>query len=214
MISLEDQNSLFKLISNYLKKDIVCWAFGGTAMMFYGYKDSTKDIDLVFDSAEDRNVFIEAIEELGYTKRALFDVYNGEKSRHKNAPVMYSRGDERFDLFLKNIFQTVLSLGMKKRFFARHDFTEKKSLVIYAVSKEDIILLKAVTEREKDFEDILKICATDKNISWGVITDEAVSQYEKGNEFVLLDLEQAMVRLKKYIFIKQEYFSKLYRRQK
>lgn len=214
MINLEDQESLLKLISNYLKKDIVCWAFGGTAMMFYGYKDSTKDIDLVFESIEDREVFIEALERLGYTKRSLLNIYSEEKSKHKNAPVMYSRGEERFDLFVKKIFKIELSLEIKKRFFAKHDFTEKKSLVIYIVSKEDIILLKAITEREKDFEDILKICTTDKNINWDIITDEAVSQYEKGNEFVLLDLEQTILKLKKYIFIKQAYLDKLYKKQK
>jgi len=214
MITLDDQNALFKLISSYLRKDIICWAFGGTAMLFYGYKDSTKDIDLIFESVEDRDSFITAITEMGYAKKSLVNVYKEDKSKDKNAPLLYSRGDERFDLFVKNIFRAELSSGMKKRFFARHDFAEKKSLILYIVSKEDIILLKSVTEREKDFEDILKICTTDKNISWDIITDEAVSQYKSGDEFVLIDLEQVMLKLKKYVFIKQEYFGKLYKKQK
>lgn len=214
MINLEDQESLLKLISNYLKKDIICWAFGGTAMMFYGYKDSTKDIDLVFNSAEDREVFIEALKELDYSRRSLFNIYKEEKTKDKNAPLMYSRGDERFDLFVKKVFRTELSETIKTRFFARHDFTEKRSLVIYVVSKEDIILLKSITEREKDFEDILKICSTEKNINWDTITDEAISQYKKGDKFILVDLEQSMLKLKKYIFIKKGYIEKLYKAQK
>ncbi len=48
MINTEDQEALFTLISTYLKKNVTCYAIGGTAMMFYGYKTTTKDIDLVF----------------------------------------------------------------------------------------------------------------------------------------------------------------------
>ena len=44
MINTQDQDQLFKLISNYLDKDITCYALGGTAMMYYGFKNITKDI--------------------------------------------------------------------------------------------------------------------------------------------------------------------------
>jgi len=214
VIGFEDQNSLFKLISAYLKKDVVCWAFGGTAMMFYGYKEATKDIDLIFESVEDRGIFVLALKELGYTKKSLFNIYSEEKSKHANAPVMYSRGDERFDLFVEKIFKTELSPSIKSRFFARHDFAENKNLIIYVISKEDIILLKSTTDRAKDFEDILKICETDRNINWELLTDEAVWQYKNGNEFMLLDIEGVMAKLKKYVIIKKEYFDKLHKEQK
>lgn len=210
MINAEDQESLFRLVSRYLKKDIVCWAFGGTAMIFYGYKTFTKDIDLLFETEEDKEEFIKAIKELGYEKKSLFNIYIEEKSKDKNAPLMFSRGDERFDLFVRKIFRTGLSEKMKKRFYARHDFAENKSLVVFVVSKEDIILLKAVTEREKDFEDILQICTTEKSINWDIIIEEAVEQYKKGDKFILMDIEETMKKLKKYIFIKKEYFDRLY----
>ena len=43
MLSCQDQDALLKLLSKQLQKDITCYAFGGNAMMFYGYKDETKD---------------------------------------------------------------------------------------------------------------------------------------------------------------------------
>ena len=158
MIDVQTQNDLFKLISSQIKEDITAYAFGGTAMMYYGYKNVTKDIDIIFEKEEDREGFIEAIKRLGYEKRSLKGVYSEEKQADKGKPVMYTRGDERFDLFVKKIFGTTLTEDMKKRLFARHDFAQKENtLIINVLSKEDLILLKAITEREKDFEDILTI---------------------------------------------------------
>ena len=72
MINTEYQEALFKLISNYLKKDIHCIAIGGTAMMIKNYQNTTKDIDLVFKNEKDRESFISAIKELGYKEGVDF----------------------------------------------------------------------------------------------------------------------------------------------
>ena len=66
MITHNDQVDLFALIAKHLTKDVECWAFGGTAMMFYGFKDETKDIDLLFEHEEGRKAFIAAIGSLGF----------------------------------------------------------------------------------------------------------------------------------------------------
>ena len=42
MISTKDQEELFELISKYMDEDIECYALGGTAMMFYGYKNTSR----------------------------------------------------------------------------------------------------------------------------------------------------------------------------
>src|SRR3989338_9484049 len=105
MIETKDQEELFKLIANYLKRDIVCIAIGGTAMMFAGYKTATKDIDLVFKSEQDRQVFVKAIELLGYKERSLARIYDEKRRQHFHKPKIYTRGDERFDLFVKNVFE-------------------------------------------------------------------------------------------------------------
>lgn len=212
MIDIESQNDILRLISSYLKKDITCYAFGGTAMMFYGYKAATKDIDLIFESEKDRELFIDAITQLGYKQKSLVNVYKEEQLKSKNGPLMFSRGEERFDLFVKNIFQTELGKDMIDRFYARHDFIMKdKTLTIKVLNKEDIILLKSVTDREKDFEDILTIVERESEIDWDLIIDEAVKQHRKGNKTILLDLEETLQRLKKYVFIPKKHFDRIYK---
>jgi predicted nucleotidyltransferase len=208
MINIEDQEALFKLIAEYLDKDIECVAIGGTAMMFSGYKTATKDIDIVFESEKNRKEFIKAIEKLGYTERSIKGVYDKKRTEHKGKPVMFSRGDERFDLFVKDVFGVIINHEITQR----HDFMGKKALIIKILSKEDLILLKAVTNREKDMEDIEAICEKEKNIDWNKIVDYAINQ-KKNNPWIMYDLEEKMQILKKKFFIKKEFFDKIYKEE-
>lgn len=211
MINTQDQQELLELIAQYLKEDIVCIAIGGTAMMFLGYKSTTKDIDLVFENNKDRQVFIDAIKDLGYSQTSLKLIYDPKRAQDKNKPLIYSRSDERFDLFVGSVFGSNVDFSLKD-ITQRHDFIAKKELIIYTLSKEDIILLKSVTNREKDIEDIEAIIKVEKSINWGYIIDKAISQ-RKNNSWILLDLEEKMQKLKKITFIKQEYFDKIYKEE-
>ncbi|MBI2136527.1 hypothetical protein HYU06_05640 [Candidatus Woesearchaeota archaeon] len=213
MITHEDQLSLFKIISNKLKKDISCYAFGGTAMMFYGYKDETKDIDILFENKEERNAFIEIIEALGFEETSPIKIYIPEKLRDKNRPLMYKREDYRIDIFVEQIFQTRLSPKMKEDLFAVHDFKDKHLLRINVLRKEHLVLLKAVTERQNDFDDIRNIIERDKNFDWQYFIDEVLWQSKNGNSWALYDVEKMMLELKKYIIIEQKYFKQLYSMQ-
>ena len=207
MINTKDQEQLLRLIADYTDTDMECAAIGGTAMMFLGYKTTTKDIDLVFRTDEDRNTFIAAIEKLGYSKISLKFIYNEKQSKDKNKPLLYSRGEERFDLFVKNVFGFEIEFN---NFVQRHDFIGKKEIIVSVLPKELLILLKSVTDREKDYEDIETIVKTEKNIDWNLIIDMAIKQ-RKNNSWVLIDLEEKMKKLKKITFIKKEYFDRIYK---
>ena len=206
MINTRDQEELFKLIADYLEEDIECVAIGGTAMMFQGYKTTTKDIDLVFKNGKERAIFIKAIEKLGYTQKSLKFTYDEKRLKNKNKPLLYSRGDERFDLFAKDVFGFEIET---EKFVQRNDFIGKKELIISTLSKEYLILLKAITNREKDYEDIENIVKIEKNIDWNSIIDAAI-QKRKQITWILHDLEETMQKLKKIIFIKKEHFDKIY----
>ena len=211
MITIEDMNELFKLISGHLRKDISCYAFGGNAMMYYGYKKATKDIDIVFKDKESRDEFIRAIKLLGYKKMSLLKIYLPELIKEENKPIMFTRDDERFDIFLKQVFQTRLSPGIKERIYGRFDFIQaENTLTVFCLGKHDILLMKAITKRAKDFDDIMMIVDKDK-IDWKLITEEAIWQAERGDKWVLLDLEETMQRLKRHTLIKKEFFDKLHR---
>jgi hypothetical protein len=206
MINNDDQQELFRLIAEYLDKDIECTAIGGTAMMFQGYKTTTKDIDLVFKDETDRKAFIKAIEKLGYIQKSLKFLYDEKRLKGKNIPLIYSRGEERFDLFVKGVFGFEIEFG---KFIQRHDYIGKKELIIYTLSKELLILLKSITNREKDYEDIETIVQKEKDIEWKTIIEAAISQ-RKNIPWILIDLEEKMLKLRDITLIKKEYFDRIY----
>ena len=203
MINVKDQEDLFRLIADYLEKDLSCIAIGGTAMMFSGYKTTTKDIDLVFKDSNDRDIFIKAISELGYKEKSLLNVYDEKRRELKSKPKMFSRGNERFDLFVKEVF----GFEVNQDIVQRADFLGKKELIIQIIGKEDLVLLKAVTSREKDLEDIETIIKIEKNIDWSYIIEEVIKQ---NNQWFILDLEETMQKLKKITFIPEKFFKRLH----
>lgn len=210
MINTKDQEDLFKLISRYLNRDVECYAIGGTAMMFFGYKNATKDIDLVFKTKEELKDFINAISKLGYKQVSIKELYPKKRTSLKNKPLMFTRGDERFDLFQDNVFGFKITEGIRDNFFSRQDFITKRELIVKVLSKEIIILLKTVTSREQDFEDIKTIIEQDKDINWDYIINNAIAQKKK-NPWILIDLEEIMQGLKEITFIPSKYFEKIYK---
>ena len=200
----------FKIVSNNLKRKVECFAFGGTAMMFYGYKDETKDIDLLFESEALRKIFIDAIVRLGFEETSPIKIYIPEKLRNKGKPLMFKRDEFRLDLFAKEIFRTKLSERMKSDKFAVHEFRDNKTLMINVLKTEHIAYLKAITERDRDFEDILTIIRKDKSFDWQYLINETIWQHEHGDSRALLDVEKTILDLKKYILIEEKYLKQLY----
>jgi len=209
MITHEDQLNLFKLISNEIGKDIECYAFGGTAMMFYGYKDETKDVDLFFEDVSSREEFIKAIKKLGLVETSPIKIYIPEKLRDKNRPLMFKRDDWRFDLFAGKIFHTVISPSMKEDTYAIQEFKGNKMLRIKVMRKEHIVQLKSVTERQNDFDDIRNIVEKDKNFDWQYLINETLWQHNNGDSWALIDVGKMLTELKKYVFIEEKFLKKL-----
>ncbi|MBI3032068.1 hypothetical protein HYY69_01225 [Candidatus Woesearchaeota archaeon] len=211
MITHEDQMKLFNVIAQQINSDIVCYAFGGTAMMFYGYKNDTKDIDLLFEQEKERTEFMRVIQLLGFKETSPLKIYIEEKLRDKYRPLMFKRDDDmRFDLFVKKIFRTEISEKMKEDKFAAHQFKGKYTLTINALRTEHIVMLKSVTDRDKDFEDILTIIQKDKYFNWQYLIDEAIWQYQHGDTWIIYDLEETIKELQKYVFVEQKYLKQLY----
>ncbi len=211
MITHQEQLALFTLISRHLTRDVTCTAFGGTAMMFYGYKDETKDIDLLFDTQEEKNDFITAIQKIGFEETSLVKIYVPEKLRDPHKPIMFKKGDSgRFDIFTKQIFHTVTSPQMKEDMYAVHEFRGKNILTVKILRREHIMLLKGITEREKDMEDIITIIKKTKDFNWKYFIEEVIWQYHNGDKWVLFDTERTLRELKKYTFIEKKYLDKIY----
>lgn len=210
MITHSDQLELFRLLSMNLSRDTVCYAFGGTAMMFYGYKDETKDVDLLFEITDEREAFIAALTRLGYAETSPIHIYELRKAREKTAPVMYKRGDTRFDLFAEKIFQTLLSPRMREDVAAVHDFKGAHPLRVKVLQPEQIVILKSVTDRQNDFDDILTILERTKTFDWQYVMDEVGWQYEHGDGWIVFDMEETLQQLKGHVLVEEKYLKQLY----
>ena len=46
--NIKEQGDLFSLLGSKLKKRLECFVIGGSAMLYFGAKEVTKDIDIVF----------------------------------------------------------------------------------------------------------------------------------------------------------------------
>src|SRR3989344_1373624 len=179
MININNQETLFNDIGRALPKRLVVYSIGGTAMMLQGLKGETLDIDLVFDKESNRKLFITTLEEMKFRKdeRRVIEKYG----LRKNTPEMLrlESDDFIFDLFLNKIISSVFSEGMKKRATQTHEFGG--NLVIKVADPTDILIMKSVTGRAKDNEDIISII-NDNKLNWDVVLDEAKEQVRLGNE--------------------------------
>lgn len=181
MISINDQTNLLVEIGNKLPKEITVYAIGGTAMMYLGLKEATKDIDLVFINQEDRKLFKNIAQSLGYKEMDSTVVY-GVKN---NQPIMVSLGDSRLDLFFIDVIDFTFSETMQKRAIQIHQFG--KNLILKTADRHDIILMKCVTNRAKDEEDIVYI-VKNSDIDWNILLEEAKVQVRMGRERAFLEL--------------------------
>lgn len=194
MINVSDQQNLLLNVAKKLNKKIVVYAVGGTAMMFHGLKDTTKDIDLVFNNEKDREEFKVAAKSLGYNEIDSVIVYGAEK---ENRPVMLTRGKgqaERFDLFNYNVISFFFSDNMKVR--SENTFEFEHNLVLKIANIHDLILMKCATDRQKDAEDVQTIINKTNNIDWNLIIEESKHQVSLGKKRAIWDLGDFLERLK------------------
>jgi len=195
MISIERQQGLLLAISKRLKEKITVYAVGGTAMMFLGLKDSTLDIDLVFENKKDRDIFKEAIMSVGYKEMDSKIVYGGRENR----PEMLTLGDERFDLFVKDVVDFIFSENMQKRAGQMHQFGD--NLVLKIADPHDIILMKCATDRMKDLDDARDIILS-REIDWELIVSEAENQKKLGKGGAVFDLGYFIEKLENKLNMK------------
>lgn len=171
-ISIKEQEDMLNLIGKTLKRKVECFAVGGTAMMFLGLKEITKDIDLLFKTKKDYENFKDILLKLG-ARETEATIINPEK-----VSCILSLGSARFDLFLEHLIHFKLTETIISRTKEIHEFG---NLVIKAVSPEDIILFKSMADREADRVDVAEIIKK-AVVSWGIILEEAEEQ-TKGSKF-------------------------------
>lgn len=182
MIGLDEQLELFKMIGDEVRGKSECFVIGGSAMLFHGLKNATKDVDLVFLSRSEREKIINILEESGFYKRHFPD---------KDIFLM-ERGSARLDLFLEKVISFSVSPGIIERVKQIHEFG---NFIAKVVSLEDIILLKCATDREGDRLDAREIIQK-FDIKWDIIKQEILWQNKNSGKGLSLFLYDFLVDLK------------------
>ncbi|MFH0987149.1 MAG: hypothetical protein V1911_03845 [Candidatus Micrarchaeota archaeon] len=157
MIEHSEQIELFEKIGGELRKETQAYAVGGTALMFHGLKERTKDIDLVFTDRNARRRTAEVLQKKLWYANALRSIKTivTDYEEMKNKPMRFEcHGRPNFDLFLACLGQFKFSKSMQERAVQRHDFG---NFHLYIAAPEDILLLKSITERITDREDAAAI---------------------------------------------------------
>jgi len=163
------ENELQKLEAA-LRMKIRIFITGGAAMAFYGLKEATKDIDVVVEKRSEFRTLVSALRALGY-KRPKGSV--GVTYTKLRADAILENTDGfRWDIFERVIARKLsLSQGMINRSRILYD---RPTLHLGSLSKEDIFLLKSVTDRDLDLED-MRIVA-ESGINWNHVKIECQAQ--------------------------------------
>ncbi|MBI2649957.1 nucleotidyltransferase [Candidatus Woesearchaeota archaeon] len=176
MINLQEQISLFKnVIGSQLKNKVECIAIGGSAMMLYGAKNATKDVDLVFLKEKELTAVKEILYNSGFNERKnIKGIFRKDEDAGK--PVMMDGKDTRFDLFLNEVIGYKIHEKVIERIREVHEFG---NFIVKTASPEDILMMKGCTERERDRDDAAELIRKFK-IDWNIVINETAEQTKIG----------------------------------
>jgi len=142
---VSDIETILECIGNNLKNKQSCYLLGGAMMVFSGLKVSTKDIDILFDSDDERKNFINAGKKCGFISLT--------KDERKDVITLTNpRTGWRLDLFYKTVLGGLkFTKPMKKR---SKRLKQYDLLKVNLLSPEDVFLFKTMSDRERDLDDM------------------------------------------------------------
>lgn len=170
-------------LNEKLEDKLKIFMIGGGAMCLKNLKDATFDIDLIVMSKKDYWFLHKAILKLGYdvADKELF-----KEAIYKNAIIVFQKGPSRIDIFVKNI---VSMMDFSKHMIKRAQlYQESKNLTVYLASNTDIMLLKSLSDRGKDFPDIERLIR--EGVDWAAIINECDLQNREGVTWIFFVYEQ------------------------
>ncbi len=162
---------LFKDIGKHLEAKAEAYLFGGENMRLKGLKPATKDCDIVVADEDSFNGIVASLKKMGYDSISKHNL-SKDDLRIDPSDVLTHPARSRMDIFKTRIARKlILSDRMRKR--SRTETYGKLSLGI--MENEDVFLLKSVTLREGDIQDMARI-AQSQGFNWDMVFDELVKQ--------------------------------------
>jgi hypothetical protein len=172
----EEVNELFEQLGQVIHRKVQVLLIGGAVMLELGLKDSTKDIDVVCKNENDKETLLQSTRCLGFE-------LVGPAKRHARLGVnrLAVKGMRNLDVFAGRIsYDFELSEPMWQRAIVSRTFGD---LVVKDASREDILVMKLIANREGDADDCAALMGA--GLNFDVIYEEIEWQYRKSG-----DLEQ------------------------
>lgn len=171
--NFSDVTSLFRELDANLKRNVDVFLIGGGALMKYGLRDETKDIDIVVSSNEEYMGLTEAIRSVGFVEQTP-----GIEYGRMALSDIHVRNEYRIDLFCRCVCgKFALSENMRVRASL---VLALDRLKLFVCSLSDIFLFKSMTERAGDLEDCFNMAA-EYELDWDSVLNEAEMQSAGGH---------------------------------
>jgi len=151
-IDRDEVLSILRKAGRECRSPIPAYLIGGGAMALRGEKDATRDLDLVLTSQDDADELKRALVGIGFVVNARRP---DECRALVDAVILNKPAGLRADIFIQKVCDKLhFSEGMRSR--AR--LVDKLGkLTLFMCSREDIFLLKSVTERTRDLDDMMSL---------------------------------------------------------
>ena len=157
--------AVLRKLDEKLNTTVHAYLLGGANLLLRGLKKATKDLDVVVEGERDFSKLHSALLALGF--RPLGEMEITPSDRKLNPSGIYvAEGMPRFDLFTKVICNALFLTDEMK---SRAETMAFGKLVLHLLSLEDVFLLKSITEREGDLEDMVTIVRRGGGLKWGEI---------------------------------------------
>lgn len=177
---------------------------GGLALISYGLKEATKDIDVVVPSPQELDILIKSLTVTDYDELEN-SLVSKPYEKMQISKIMENDDGFRWDIFQRSICNKMsFSEDMASR---ATEFYSRNKLVLSIASKEDIFLFKGVTEREADLDDMRLLA--ESGLDWQVIKDECVYQSITSGRFWEDALLQNLIDLRERYNIRSPIEKKL-----
>ncbi len=179
--SAKDLEALLSEIGTVAEKPLEVFLIGGCNLALQGIKQSTKDIDLIVRNEKDFDALNAVLKKLGF--KPLANIETAYKKMNPNA-ILVREGKPRVDIFTRIVCNALkLSDSMVDRSLER----AYGKLSVKFLRPEDIILFKAITERDEDLEDIATIIRQQKP-NWEYFIRELGKQHETSGTLFCIDV--------------------------
>jgi len=196
--------TIFKELGSRLSVNVQVYLFGGENMRIKNLKSSTKDCDIVIIDKKSYTAVIKVLKKLNFRSINQTKLSSDDLRISPSDILINQQSHSRIDIFNKKIMRKfILSQRMKRR--AKIETYGKLKLAI--LQNEDVFLLKGITQREGDIQD-MSILVQSSKFNWNIVYDELVKQEQD----IGMDFAELFLFSLDYLMEKTGIRSPIYRR--